>query len=224
MPRPPDPASQRATAEFFALRPDRLCRLLQRHGVDYQDRPGVAEMLRRGTSMSPATRKAVDEVLQVETADTTTKAPVTELETLEAMAENEPGEVGTVEEAEAYLRTLKRSMRIAEQTSEQLRQAELFEDARRWLQVHAGLAKQYPSLHKQVMALRREHKQTIRAEDAQKAFTGFLMRMRDLTERMPAALSGRVAPFDSEGARIQLEIWVRDVFCKSLNQSPDVTQ
>lgn len=131
--------------------------------------------------------------------------------------------VGTIEEAEAYLRTLKGNMAIAERTSEQLRKAELFEDARRWLQVHAGLAKQYPTLHRQVMNLRKEHKQTIKCEDAQREFTGFLMRMRDLAERMPAGLSGRVAPHDPDGARTQLEIWVRDVFCKSLAQHPVVT-
>ena len=153
---------------------------------------------------------------------TKVKAPA--LEQMEKAVVDGLEPVGTVEEAETYLRTLKANMGIAERTSEQLRQAELFEDARRWLQVHAGLAKQYPSLHKQVMSLRREHKQTVRAEDAQRAFTGFLVRMRDLAERMPAALSGRVAPHDPEGAREQLEIWVRDVFCKSLNQHPSVTQ
>ena len=152
---------------------------------------------------------------------TKVKAPA--LEQMEKTVVDGLEPVGTVEEAETYLRTLKSNMGIAERTSEQLRKAELFEDARRWLQVHAGLAKQYPTLHRQVMSLRKEHKLTILCADAQREFGGFLMRMRDLAERMPAGLSGRVAPHDPEGARTQLEIWVRDVFCKSLAQHPVVT-
>jgi len=131
--------------------------------------------------------------------------------------------VGTIEEAEAYLRTLKGNMAIAERTSEQLRKAELFEDARRWLQVHAGLAKQYPTLHRQVVNLRKEHKVTVRCEDAQRAFTGFLMRFRNHIERMPAALSGRVAPHDPDHAFGELTRWVDGVF-KIMSQHPTVTQ
>ncbi len=130
--------------------------------------------------------------------------------------------VGTIEEAEAYLRTLKANMGIAERTSQQLRQAELFEDARRWLQVHAGLSKQYPSLHRQVMNLRKEHKVTVKCEDAQRAFTGFLMRFRNHIERMPAALSGRVAPHDPDHAFGELTRWVDGVF-KIMSQHPVIT-
>jgi hypothetical protein len=131
--------------------------------------------------------------------------------------------VGTIEEAEAYLRTLKANMGIAERTSEQLRKAELFEDARRWLSVHAALAKQYPALHRQVVNLRKEHKVTVKCEDAQRAFTGFLMRFRNHIERMPAALSGRVAPHDPDHAFGELTRWVDGVF-KVMSQVPDVTK
>jgi hypothetical protein len=219
MPRNPDPNSQRAVAEFFGLRPDRFCRLLQRHGIDYKDRAAVAEMLRRSSAMSPQTRAAVDAVLG-------TPAPLPSpdsLETLESIANAPAPSCATVEEAELYLANLKRNLATAERTSEELRKLGQFEDARRWLALASTLGKSYPALHKKVLELKQEHKELIRCDDAQRTFSVFLHRMRDLAERMPAGLSGRVSPHDPEGAREQLLIWVRDVFCKSLNQHPVVT-
>jgi hypothetical protein len=196
--------------------------LSRRWGVSKQ---AIGAMVQRGMPMTSI--QAAEEWRaarpRASKAKRITKAKAPALEQMEAKVVDGLEPVGTVEEAEAYLRTLKSNMAIAERTSEQLRKAQLFEDARRWLQVHAGLSKQYPTLHRQVMNLRKEHKLTITTQDAQRTFTVFLHRMRDLAERMPAGLSGRVAPHDPDGARTQLEIWVRDVFCKSLNQHPVVT-
>ena len=168
--------------------------------------------------MSPQTRVAVDAVLG-------TPAPLPSpdsLETLESIANAPAPSCATVEEAELYLANLKRNLATAERTSEELRTLGQFEDARRWLALASTLGKSYPALHKKVLELKQDHKELIRCDDAQRTFTVFLHRMRDLAERMPAALAGRVSPHDPEGAREQLVIWVKDVFCKSLNQHPSV--
>ena len=222
MPRPPNPASQRATAEFFGLRPDRFCRLLQRYGIDYQDKAGVAQMLKRSTSMSPTTRRTVEEVLKVTTPDAATKTPVTALEQLEVMATLPPPKAGSVEDAETFLETLKKSLVIAEETSAQLRELGQFEDSRRWLALHSQLSKQFPPLARQLADLKERLKLTISTADAQSTFNAFLMRFRSHIERMPSSLSGKVNPADQEHSFIELTRWVDGVF-KVMNQHPVVT-
>ncbi len=221
MPRPSDPNSQRAVAEFFGLKPDRFCRLLQRHGVDYQNRVGVAEMLRRSTSMSPTTRKAVDAVLKVETPDTTTKPPVTHLETLETMASNSPPRASTVEDAEAFLETLKKSLAIAEETSAELRSLGQYEDSRRWLALHSQLAKQFAPLARQIMDLKERMKITVTTKDAQATFNAFLMLLRGELERLPSSLASRVNIHDPEHAHTMIDPAIVSIF-KKLNNAPSV--
>jgi hypothetical protein len=214
MPRPADPNSQRATAEFFGLKPDRFCRLLQRYGIDYQDKAGVAEMLKRSTSMSPTTRKAVESVLGG--AKVTTP-----LEQLEAMASNSPPKASTVEDAEGFLETLKRSLAIAESTSEELRSIGQYEDSRRWLALHSQLAKQFPPLARQIMDLRERMKITVTTKDAQATFTAFLMILRGELERLPGSLASRVNPADPEHAHTMLDAAIVGIF-KKLNNAPSV--
>jgi hypothetical protein len=223
MPRPPNPASQRAVAEFFGLKPDRLCRLLQRHGVDFQDRLGVAEMLKRSTSMTPATRRTVEEVLKATTPDAPSKAPVTALEQLEAMASNSPPRASTVEDAEQFLETLKRSLVIAETTSAQLRELGQFEDSRRWLALHSTLAKQFGPLSRQIMALKVEAKDLVSCAAAQLTFTAWIKTMRGRLETMPAAMAVKTNPADPEFSQAALEAWVAGFF-KWLHAGPDITK
>lgn len=228
MPKQPDPNSQAAVARFFKISAPRLCRLLQRHAVDYRDERAVAAMLRRSTAMTPDTRAMVDAVLgaagvAVQVAPPT--APPTPLESLEKAAQAPPPRASTVEDAEAFLETLKRSLAIAEETSSELRSLGQFEDARRWLALHAQLSKQFGPLSRQITALKVEAKDLVSCVEAQLTFTSFIKMMRGLVERMPPSLAGKVAPHDPEGARSQLEIWVNEVFCKTLHASaPDVTK
>jgi hypothetical protein len=223
MPRPADPNSQRATAEFFGLKPDRFCRLLQRHGIDYQDRAAVAQMLKRSTSMSPATRRTVEEVLKATTPDTASKAPVTALEQLETMASNSPPKASTVEDAEGFLETLKRSLTIAESTSEELRSIGQYEDSRRWLALHSQLAKQFGPLSRQIMALKVEAKDLVSCAEAQLTFTAWIKTMRGRLETMPAAMAVKTNPADPEFSQTALEAWVTGFF-KWLHSAPDLTQ
>jgi hypothetical protein len=216
MPRPADPTSQRATAEFFGLKPDRLCRLLQRHGVDFQDRVGVAEMLKRSTSMSPTTRKAVESVLGG--AKVTTP-----LEQLETMASNSPPKASTVEDAEGFLETLKRSLAIAESTSEELRSIGQYEDSRRWLALHSQLAKQFGPLSRQIMALKVEAKDLVSCAEAQLTFSAWIKTMRGRLETMPAAMAVKTNPADPQFSQSALEVWVAGFF-KWLHSAPDLTQ
>jgi len=226
MPRPSDPNSQRAVAEFFGLKPDRFCRLLQRHGIDYQDKAGVAEMLRRSTSMTPATRRVVESVLgaaKVETLGAPIKPPVTHLEQLEAMASNSPPRASTVEDAEGFLETLKRSLVIAETTSAELRSIGQYEDSRRWLALHSTLAKQFGPLSRQILALKVEAKDLVSCAAAQLTFTSWIKTVRGRLETMPAAMAVKTNPADPEFSQAALEAWVAGFF-KWLHSGPDITK
>ena len=226
MPRNPDPSSQRATAEFFGLRPDRFCRLLQRHGVDFQDKTGVAEMLKRSTSMSPATRRTVETVLgsaKATTPDAPSKPPVMALEQLEAMASNSPPRASTVEDAEQFLETLKRSLAIAETTSAELRSIGQYEDSRRWLALHSTLAKQFGPLSRQIMALKVEAKDLVSCAEAQLTFTAWIKTMRGRLETMPAAMAVKTNPVDPQFSQSALEVWATGFF-KWLYSAPDLTK
>jgi hypothetical protein len=181
-------------------------------------------MLKRSTSMTPATRRAVEAVLgsaKVETPDTTTKAPVTPLEQLEVMASNPPPKAGSVEDAEAFLETLKKSLAIAEETSAQLRELGQFEDARRWLALHAGLSKQFAPLARQIMDLKERMKITVTTKDAQATFTAFLMLLRGELERLPSSLASRVNIHDPEHAHTMIDAAIVGIF-KKLNNAPSV--
>ena len=176
--------------------------------------------------MSPATRRTVESVLadaKVTTPDAPSKPPVTALEQLETMATLPPPKAGSVEDAEAFLETLKKSLVIAEETSAQLRELGQFEDSRRWLALHAQLAKQFPPLARQLADLKERLKLTISTADAQAAFGAFLMRFRNHIERMPSSLSVKCNPADQEHSFIELTRWVDGVF-KVMSQVPDVTK
>jgi hypothetical protein len=176
--------------------------------------------------MSPQTRAAVEAVLgaaKVETADTTTKTPVTHLETLEAMASNSPPRASTVEDAEGFLETLKRSLAIAEQTSAELRSIGQYEDSRRWLALHAQLSKQFGPLCRQIMALKVEAKDLVSCAEAQLTFTAWIKTMRGRLETMPAAMAVKTNPADPQFSQTALEVWVTGFF-KWLNSGPDITK
>jgi hypothetical protein len=219
MPRPSDPNSQRAVAEFFGLKPDRFCRLLQRHAVDYKNRVGVAEMLRRSTSMSPTTRKAVDEVLKVDAPGAPSKAPETHLEALETMATLPPPKADTVEDAEQFLATLKRSMSTAERTCNELRQQGLFEDSRRWMALHSQLARQYPPLAKRINELKIETGDLVKLSAVTATLTAWAGMVRARLESMPALMAGRVNLVDPIHAQDQLVSWVEST-CAWLHSDP----
>ena len=173
-------------------------------------------MLRRSTSMSPATRKAVESVLGG--AKVTTP-----LEQLEAMASNSPPKASTVEDAEGFLETLKRSLAIAESTSEELRSIGQYEDSRRWLALHSQLAKQFGPLSRQIMALKVEAKDLVSCAEAQLTFTAWIKTMRGRLETMPAAMAVKTNPADPEFSQTALEAWVTGFF-KWLHSAPDLTQ
>ena len=178
-------------------------------------------MLKRSTSMSPITRRTVEEVLKATTPDTASKAPVMALEQLETMATLPPPKAGSVEDAEAFLETLKKSLSIAEETSAQLRELGLFEDSRRWLALHSQLSKQFPPLARQIMDLRERMKITVTTKDAQATFNAFLMILRGELERLPGSLASRVNPSDPEHAHTMLDAAIVGIF-KKLNNAPSV--
>ena len=178
-------------------------------------------MLKRSTSMSPATRRTVEEVLKATTPDTTTKAPVTALEQLKAMAGNSPPKASTVEDAEGFLETLKRSLSIAEETSAELRSLGQYEDSRRWLALHAQLSRQFPPLARQIMDLRERMKITVTTKDAQATFNAFLMILRGELERLPSSLASRVNIHDPEHAHTMIDAAIVGIF-KKLNNAPSV--
>ncbi len=183
-------------------------------------------MLKRSTSMSPATRKAVETVLgsaKATTQDTPSKPPVTALETLEAMASNSPPKASTVEDAEAFLETLKRSLAIAETTSAELRSIGQYEDSRRWLALHSTLAKQFGPLSRQIMALKVEAKDLVSCAEAQLTFTAWIKTMRGRLETMPAAMAVKTNPADPQFSQSALEVWVAGFF-KWLHSAPDLTK
>jgi hypothetical protein len=167
--------------------------------------------------------EAVLGAAKVETPDAPIKAPVTPLETLEAMASNSPPRASTVEDAEGFLETLKRSLAIAEQTSAELRSIGQYEDSRRWLALHAQLSKQFGPLCRQIMDLKERMKITVTTKDAQATFTAFLMMLRGELERLPSSLASRVNIHDPEHAHTMIDAAIVGIF-KKLNNAPLVTQ
>jgi hypothetical protein len=132
-------------------------------------------------------------------------------------------QAATVEEAERYLSEVEELRNFAKENAETLWQQGLIDDSRKWLTVHQGIAKQYPSLHAQVLKLREAHRITITTEAAQTVFVGFLMRLRGLIDSMPGALSAKCNPSDPDHSRLELERWRDEVLYKTLSQAPTVT-
>jgi hypothetical protein len=131
-------------------------------------------------------------------------------------------QAATVEEAERYLSEVEELRNFAKENAETLWQQGLADDSRKWLTVHQAIAKQYPSLHSQVLKLREAHKITITTQAAQSTFTAFLARLRGLIDSMPGALAAKVNPSDPDHAREQLERWRDESLYKTLSTAPSV--
>jgi hypothetical protein len=131
-------------------------------------------------------------------------------------------QAATVEEAERYLSEVEELRNFAKENAETLWQQGLADDSRKWLTVHQAIAKQYPSLHSQVLKLREAHKITITTQAAQSTFTAFLARLRGLIDSMPGALAAKVNPSDPDHAREQLERWRDESLFKTLSTAPSV--
>jgi hypothetical protein len=131
-------------------------------------------------------------------------------------------QAATVDEAERYLSEVEELRNFAKENAETLWQQGLADDSRKWLTVHQAIAKQYPSLHSQVLKLREAHKITITTQVAQSTFTGFLARLRGLIDSMPGALAAKVNPSDPDHAREQLERWRDESLFKTLSTAPSV--
>jgi len=132
-------------------------------------------------------------------------------------------QAATVDEAERYLSEVEELRNFAKENAETLWQQGLADDSRKWLTVHQAIAKQYPSLHSQVLKLREAHKITITTQSAQSTFTAFLARLRGLIDSMPGALAAKVNPSDPDHAREQLERWRDESLFKTLSTAPSVT-
>jgi len=131
-------------------------------------------------------------------------------------------QAATVEEAERYLSEVEELRNFAKENAETLWQQGLADDSRKWLTVHQAIAKQYPTLHSQVLKLREAHKITITTQAAQSTFTAFLARLRGLIDSMPGALAAKVNPSDPDHAREQLERWRDESLFKTLSTAPSV--
>ena len=131
-------------------------------------------------------------------------------------------QAATVDEAERYLSEVEELRNFAKENAETLWQQGLADDSRKWLTVHQAIAKQYPSLHSQVLKLREAHKITITTQSAQSTFTAFLARLRGLIDSMPGALAAKVNPSDPDHAREQLERWRDESLFKTLSTAPSV--
>ena len=131
-------------------------------------------------------------------------------------------QAATVEEAERYLAEVEELRNFAKENAETLWQQGLADDSRKWLTVHQAIAKQYPTLHAQVLKLREVHKITITTQAAQSTFTGFLARLRGLIDPMPASLSAKCNPSDPDHSRAELERWRDEVLYKTLSTAPSV--
>jgi len=131
-------------------------------------------------------------------------------------------QAATVDEAERYLSEVEELRNFAKENAETLWQQGLADDSRKWLTVHQAIAKQYPSLHSQVLKLREAHKITITTQVAQSTFTAFLARLRGLIDSMPGALAAKVNPSDPDHAREQLERWRDESLFKTLSTAPSV--
>ena len=131
-------------------------------------------------------------------------------------------QAATVDEAERYLSEVEELRNFAKENAETLWQQGLADDSRKWLTVHQAIAKQYPSLHAQVLKLREAHKITITTQAAQSTFTAFLVRLRGLIDSMPASLSAKCNPSDPDHSRAELERWRDEVLYKTLSTAPSV--
>jgi hypothetical protein len=131
-------------------------------------------------------------------------------------------QAATVDEAERYLSEVEELRNFAKENAETLWQQGLADDSRKWLTVHQAIAKQYPTLHSQVLKLREAHKITITTHAAQSTFTAFLTRLRGLIDSMPGALAAKVNPSDPDHAREQLERWRDESLFKTLSTAPSV--
>ena len=131
-------------------------------------------------------------------------------------------QAATVDEAERYLSEVEELRNFAKENAETLWQQGLADDSRKWLTVHQAIAKQYPTLHAQVLKLREAHKITITTQAAQSTFTAFLARLRGLIDSMPGALAAKVNPSDPDHAREQLERWRDESLFKTLSTAPSV--
>jgi hypothetical protein len=168
--------------------------------------------------------EAVLGAAKVTTPDAPIKAPVTApLEELEAMATLPPPKADTVEDAEQFLATLKRSMVTAERTSTELRHQGLFEDSRRWMALHSTLAKQYPPLAKRINELKIETGDMVKLTEVTATLTAWVAMVRARLESMPALLAGRVNLVDPLHAQDQLVSWV-DSTCAWLHADPMKTK
>ena len=131
-------------------------------------------------------------------------------------------QAATVDEAERYLSEVEELRNFAKENAETLWQQGLADDSRKWLTVHQAIAKQYPSLHAQVLKLREAHNITITTQSAQSTFTAFLARLRGLIDSMPASLSSKTNPSDPDHSRAELERWRDEVLYKTLSTAPSV--
>jgi len=129
---------------------------------------------------------------------------------------------GTLEEAEEYIADLSNMRRFAKGAAATLYKSGRVEDARKWVNIHQSIARQYPALHKQVLDLRERHRINITTQVAQSTFTSFLARLRGLIDSMPASLSSKTNPSDPDHSRAELERWRDEVLYKTLSTSPSV--
>ena len=129
---------------------------------------------------------------------------------------------GTLEEAEEYIADLSNMRRFAKGAAATLYKSGRVEDARKWVNIHQSIARQYPALHKQVLDLRERHRINITTVDAEATFCGYLTRLRGLIDSMPGALAAKVNPSDPDHAREQLERWRDESLFKTLSTAPSV--
>lgn len=130
---------------------------------------------------------------------------------------------GTLEEAEEYIADLSNMRRFAKGAAATLYKSGRVEDARKWVNIHQSIARQYPALHKQVLDLRERHRINITTANAEATFCGFLARLRGLIDSMPASLSAKCNPADPLHSLVELERWRDEVLYKTLSQAPSVT-
>lgn len=128
-------------------------------------------------------------------------------------------QAATVDEAERYLSEVEELRNFAKENAETLWQQGLADDSRKWLTVHQAIAKQYPSLHSQVLKLREAHRVTITTQDVKTVIGGFMARWANHIERMPSSLSAKCNPSDPDHALGELTRWVEGVF-KIMSQVP----
>jgi hypothetical protein len=114
---------------------------------------------------------------------------------------------GSIEEAEAIVRGIKSGLRVCDEEVESLRKEGASEDSRRWLQLRTQIGTRYAQAHKDLLRLRREHKELISTGDAIQVFTTFLAGIRTQLDTAPASLSAKVNPSDPEHAREILTEW-----------------